>query len=82
MKQFPKMGQIGVPVHKSTPERKPIRGNDFPDGIDDLDLSWFESRFTLERVAAATTPDALRVLQVQADFVLWLKNLQQMSKEA
>lgn len=78
---LPFQGPIGVPYRTKAPERKPIRGNDFPDGIDDLDLSWFEKRFSIERVAAATTPDSLRVLQVQAEFVLWLKSLQGMSKE-
>lgn len=73
---------FGVPVPVETKDDpKPVQGKDFPEGIDNLDLSWFEKKFTLEKLAASKTPEDLQVLRVQADFVCWLKQLQQKSKE-
>lgn len=72
---------FGVPVVPEVDKPKPLMGKDYPEGIDSLDLSWFEQKFTLEKLAASKSPEDLRVLQIQADFVCWLKQLQQQSKE-
>ena len=62
---------VGVPLRKDLPPQKRVPGEDFPPGVEFLDVAWLLNRLTVERLRDASD-DELREMRSEARICLEL----------
>lgn len=66
---------VGVPLKPPSERQKRVPGEDFPKGIEYLDLSWFTEQIGLDTLRDAKTDEELRVLRARATVYMELIEL-------
>lgn len=76
----PRIERHGIDLNRKSLPEPPLRGKDFPAGIEHLDLKWFEDCITLEAIAQCRSVDDLERLKNDALWVLELRKLKKLAE--
>lgn len=70
---------VGVPLRESRTVSPPVPGEDFPRGIEFLDVQWFVDRIGLDTLSMAANDEKLRELRTRAAFIVELAALKDLA---
>jgi len=70
---------VGVPLRRDVDPARPVVGEDFPRGIEHLDVDWFLARLSVDALAACATDEALYRMRARAEMARELVTLKEMA---
>lgn len=71
---------VGVPLRRDVDPARPVVGEDFPRGIEHLEVEWFVERLSVDGLAACKTDEDLYRMRARAELVRELWSLREMAR--